>query len=70
MSTKKKRNKKYTGPGAKDTQDLVRIHKSVAVVRSDRAQWIFDHKKIIRTVSIAALVIILLVALIIGFLMN
>lgn len=58
----KKRNKKYTGRDAAEPRDLVRIHKSTAVVRSDFGQWIHDHRKIIRNVAIAVAVVLFIVA--------
>ena len=53
--TTKKRNKKYSGSGAK-SDNAVRVHRVEAVVRSDFSQWIHDHKKILRTSAIVALV--------------
>jgi hypothetical protein len=53
--TSKKRNKKYSG--AAKTDNTVRVHKVEAVVRSDFGQWIYDHKKFLRTVSITTLIV-------------
>lgn len=54
--TSKKRNKKYSGGEAK-TDNVVRVHRVEAVVRSDFSQWIHDHKKFLRTVSITTLIV-------------
>ena len=67
MASKKKRNKKYRGAEAKDTRNMVRIRKTSAVVRSDRAQWFVDHKKLIRAVVIGVVVVVLIVAIFTGF---
>jgi hypothetical protein len=67
MASKKKRNKKYSGPGAAEVKNVVRVHKKSAVVRSDRAQWFVDHKKLVRNVVIGALIVIAVVAVFVGF---
>ncbi len=54
--TSKKRNKKYSGSAAK-TDNVVRVHRVEAVVRSDFSQWIHDHKKFLRTASITTLIV-------------
>jgi maltodextrin utilization protein YvdJ len=59
---KKKRNKKYTGIDARNNDNSVTIHQVSAVNRSPAHQWLFEHKKIIRVVIIAVLVIALIVA--------
>ncbi|MGE5310018.1 MAG: hypothetical protein ACM3JF_03000 [Sphaerimonospora mesophila] len=51
----KKRHKKYSGANAK-ADNVVRVHRVEAVVRSDFSQWLHDHKKFLKTVSIIALV--------------
>ena len=66
--SKKKRSKKYTGIDAKADDDFVTIHKVTAVNRSPLGQWIFEHKKIIRIIAIAALVIAVITAAMISFL--
>lgn len=59
---KKKRNKAYTGAGAKVTQPtVVRVE---AVQRSQLGQWWFEKKKFVRPVLIGAGVIFLLIILI------
>lgn len=52
----KKRNKKYSGADAK-ADNMLRVRRVNAVVRSDFRQWLHDHKKIIKNVSIAVAVI-------------
>ncbi|MDR1196931.1 MAG: hypothetical protein LBL08_01495 [Candidatus Nomurabacteria bacterium] len=59
---KKKRNKKYTGIDARQDESTVTVHKVSAVNRSAFGQWIFEHKKLIRIVAIAALVIVIIIA--------
>lgn len=54
----KKRNKKYTGWDAKDDDKSVTVHKVAAVNRSPIRQWLHDHKKLVRFISIALLVVI------------
>ena len=65
--SKKKRNKQYRGAGARATsENLVRIRKVEAVARSDRAQWLYDHRSLLKKlaigVAIAVVVIILIVS--------
>lgn len=61
---KKKRNKAYSGAGAKVTQPtVVRVS---AVQRSKSGQWWFEHKKFARPVATVAGVIILVVVLVSG----
>ncbi|GHU08433.1 hypothetical protein FACS189431_4680 [Alphaproteobacteria bacterium] len=60
--SKKKRNKKYTGVDARSDDNMVTIHRVSAVDRSPARQWLFEHKKIIRIVIIAVLVVALIVA--------
>lgn len=63
--SKKKRDKKYTGRDAKDTDNTVRVHRVEAIVRSNHAQWLHDHYKAIKRWSmiivIAAVVVFLIV---------
>jgi negative regulator of sigma E activity len=63
--SKKKRNKKYTGPDAKTNDGLVRVHKVNAVVRSPFQQWVHEHKKLVKRVAIAAAVVAVVVFLIV-----
>ena len=63
MSKKqKKRNKKYTGAESKTRDDVVRIYRATAVVRSDFKQWIHDRRVLIRNVAIGVAVVIVIVA--------
>lgn len=62
--TSKKRNKKYSGANAK-SDNLLRVHKVNAVVRSDKAQWLHDHRKLIKRVAVAALIVAVVVFLIV-----
>ncbi|MCL2037574.1 hypothetical protein FWG95_01030 [Candidatus Saccharibacteria bacterium] len=55
--SKKKRDKKYTGRDAKDTSNVVRVRRVNAVARSDRAQWLHDHKKAIWRWSIVTVLV-------------
>jgi hypothetical protein len=64
--SKKKRDKKYRGADAKSSDNLIRVHRATAVVRSDRAQWLHDHKKLIRNIAIAILVVALITWMIIS----
>jgi hypothetical protein len=63
--SKKKRNKKYTGVEAKSNDNLVRVHKVAAVVRSPFKQWMHEHKKFLRRAAIAAVIVGVLVFLIV-----
>jgi hypothetical protein len=65
----KKRNKKYTGPSAKDTSNLLTVHKVNAVVRSDFMQWLHDHKKLVKWSAIATAVVGVVVFLIVEAIM-
>jgi negative regulator of sigma E activity len=67
--SKKKRNKKYTGVDAKSNDDVVRVHKVNAVVRSPFKQWLHEHKKLVRRVAIAAVVVALVAFLIVQAIM-
>ena len=59
---KKKRNKKYTGADAKNSQpNVIRVQ---AVRRSPAKQWWHEKKKIVKTVAIVVAVVALLVWLI------
>lgn len=61
---KKKRNKAYTGAGAKVTQPtVVRVE---AVKRSKTGQWWFEHKKFARPVATVAGVVALIIILLSG----
>jgi hypothetical protein len=55
--SKKKRNKKYTGAGAKSSDNLVRVHRVNAVVRSPFKQWLFEHKKFLKRLSVIVLIV-------------
>ena len=69
--SKKKRNKQYRGVDAKDSgENLVRVHKVEAVARSDRAQWLYDHRKLVRNVAIAVIVVAIIVFLIVNAIMS
>jgi len=59
----KKRNKKYSGWDAKSDDSNVTVHKITAVNRSPVKQWFHDHKKIVKIVSIALAVIVVIVLL-------
>ena len=60
---KKKRNKKYTGADAAMSRpSITRVQ---AVNRSRLGQWWYDHKRIVKPVAIAAIVILVVVWLII-----
>jgi hypothetical protein len=63
MSNKKskKRNKAYTGWDAKTDDSTVTVHKVSAVNRSPVKQWLHEHKKPVKIVSIAVGVIIIIV---------
>lgn len=68
MSKKsKKRNKHYTGVGSTSTQPTVT--RIVASNRSKFGQWWFEHKKTIKTVA-TALIVIATVILIILEIIN
>ena len=54
--SKKKRDKKYHGADAKDTDNTIRVHRLEAVPRSDRAQWLHDHRKLLRRVAIGVVI--------------
>jgi len=62
---KKKRDKKYRGADAKPTENVVRVHKVAAVARSDRAQWFYDHRKMLKRVTIIAVVAAAVIILIV-----
>lgn len=61
----KKRNKKYTGANAKSVDNSVRVHKVNAVARSNFGQWLYDHRKLIKNVSVAVLVVAVVTFLIV-----
>jgi len=61
--SKKKRAKKYTGVDAKQTGSVVRVHKVAAVVRSPFKQWVYEHRKLIKRVTIAVVVVAVFVFL-------
>jgi hypothetical protein len=63
--SKKKRNKKYTGIEAKSNDNLVRVHKVAAVVRSPFKQWVHEHKKFLKRAAIIAAVVGVVVFLIV-----
>jgi hypothetical protein len=61
--TKKKRNKAYTGPGAAITRPI--ITKIEASNRSKLAQWVFEHKKALKTgLTIFAIIAFIIVIII------
>jgi hypothetical protein len=55
--SKKKRNKKYAGIDAKSDDNLVRVHKVNAVVRSPFRQWVHEHQKFLKRVAIATVIV-------------
>ncbi|MCL2280920.1 hypothetical protein FWC31_03485 [Candidatus Saccharibacteria bacterium] len=63
--SKKKRNKKYTGQDAKSDVNMIRVRKVNAIVRSPFKQWVHEHWKFLRRVTVivvvAAVIIFLLV---------
>ena len=61
---KKKRNKVYTGADAAVVRPI--ITRISATNRSKIGQWIFEHKKIIKTVLIACGIVIFIVIIIFG----
>ncbi|MCL2174242.1 hypothetical protein FWH58_03070 [Candidatus Saccharibacteria bacterium] len=63
--SKKKRNKKYTGQDAKSTDNLVRIRKVNAVVRSPLKQWLYDHRQFLKRAAIAIVVVGVVIFLIV-----
>ena len=64
--SKKKRDKKYSGPDAKNAGDnLVRVRRVNAVVRSDWRQWVYERRKFLRTVAIVAIVAAVVIFLIV-----
>ena len=68
---KKKRNKQYRGADARDTgENLVRVHKVAAIARSDRAQWLYDHRKLLRNIAIAVVVVAIIVFLIVNAILS
>lgn len=61
---KKKRTKSYHGADAKNARpDIVRI---TAANRSGSQQWLFEHRKLLRPVLIAAGIVIVVIVLLIG----
>ena len=54
---KKKRNKKYSGVDAKKSNNTVTVRKVTASNRGKVAQWIFEHKTLLRNVAIVLLVV-------------
>ncbi|MDR0957437.1 MAG: hypothetical protein LBM09_02575 [Candidatus Nomurabacteria bacterium] len=66
----KKRNKKYTGVNAKPSTNTVRVHKVNAVVRSKSGQWAHEHRKLIKRVGIAVLIVGVIVFLIVNSIMT
>ena len=63
--SKKKRDKKYQGRDAKPQQNLIKVHKKSAVVRSDWQQWIYDRRKFLRNTAIVVAVVGVVVFLIV-----
>ena len=60
----KKRNKKYRGRDAAEPNNLLHVRKSTAIVRSDRAQWLHDHRKLVRNIAIGVAITIIIIAVI------
>ena len=58
--SKKKRNKKYAGIDAKTDDNFVTVHKVTASDRGAVRQWLYEHKKIIRVICIALVIIIVI----------
>ncbi len=58
----KKRNKKYRGADAKSRDELLRVHKTTAVVRSDFAQWFYERRVLIRNILIGVAIAAVIVA--------
>jgi len=63
--SKKKRDKKYAGRDAKPTQNLVKVHRVNAVVRSNWRQWVYERRKFLRTAAIVVAVVTVVVFLIV-----
>jgi len=63
--SKKKRNKKYAGMDAKTNDNLVRVHKVNAVVRSPFQQWLHEHQKFLKRAAIVAAITVVVIFLIV-----
>lgn len=63
---KKKRNKKYSGMDAASQRP--KVTRITATNRPKLSQWFFDRKKLIRTISMAVLVVVALIIVISGIL--
>lgn len=61
-SKTKKRTKKYTGVNAKQANNIIRVRRVNAVVRSNFGQWLHEHQKLIRNIAIVILILILIFA--------
>lgn len=65
----KKRTKKYSGEDAKQFNASVQaepiVHHYTAVERSRLGQWWYDHKRVVKPVSIAIAALLLIVWLVI-----
>lgn len=66
VKSQKKRNKKYSGADAKSTQNMVRVHRVNAVVRSDFKQWIHEHRKMLKYIGIGILIVVAITLLIVN----
>ncbi|MCL1876872.1 hypothetical protein FWF74_02465 [Candidatus Saccharibacteria bacterium] len=66
VKSQKKRNKKYSGVDAKSSDNIVRVHRVNAVVRSDFKQWVYEHQKLLKRVGIAILIVGIIVFLIVN----
>jgi CHASE3 domain sensor protein len=66
MSKKsKKRNKKYAGWDSGADESTVLVHKVTAINRPPLQQWLHEHRKMLKTVIIAVLVVGAVVALVV-----
>jgi CHASE3 domain sensor protein len=63
--SKKKRDKKYTGRDAKPTQNLVKVHRVNAVVRSNWRQWIHERRKMLKRTTIIVVIVAAVIFLIV-----
>ncbi|MCL2451406.1 hypothetical protein FWD20_00765 [Candidatus Saccharibacteria bacterium] len=63
--SKKKRNKKYAGVDAKQTDNVMRVHRVAAVVRSPLQQWLHEHRKLVRRGAIAVAIVAVVVFIIV-----
>ena len=66
VKSQKKRNKKYSGVDARLNDNMVRVHKVNAVVRSNFQQWIHERWKLLKRVGIGVLIAAIIIFLIIN----